>query len=145
MNTKSIPSLAKPIITIRSPNKVLIQIKRKSRKRTPNQSSLTKADPIMKTQKRRERNRLSAKKSRDKKKMYISQIEREVGELRQERARLIKLVNTLNEEVERYRKQSSVDLFFRVLNDKFGIQPTEFASKLISSSNNEETAKNEYL
>ncbi|KAJ3435947.1 cyclic-amp response element binding protein [Anaeramoeba flamelloides] len=142
MYSKSLTTSTKPIITRKSPHRLLIQIKRNSRKRSPSKDDQGDSDPMMKTQKRKERNRLSAKKSRDKRKMYVSQIEREVGELRHERARLINLVNTLNEEVERYRKQSSVDLFFKVLNDKFSIHPTEFVSKLISSTNNEEIVKN---
>ncbi|KAJ3438438.1 ccaat/enhancer-binding protein-related [Anaeramoeba flamelloides] len=119
--------------TTQLPNRLLIRVTRKTRKRNPTRMGESGAGTVLKTKKRRELNRISARKSREKKKMYISQMEREVGELRQERTRLIKLVNTLNDEVERYKKESNVGLFLKVLNDKFGIQPGEFANQIQSS------------
>ncbi|KAJ3427970.1 ccaat/enhancer binding protein [Anaeramoeba flamelloides] len=138
------PVLTKVITTTtQSPNRVLIRVTRKTRKRKPTRMGEFSGDSKLQTQKKRELNRISAKKSRDKKKMYISQMEREVGELRQERVRLIKLVNTLSDEVQRYKKESNVGLFLNVLNDKFGIQPSEFANQLRSSF--DEKVKQEYI
>ncbi|KAJ3428829.1 ccaat/enhancer-binding protein-related [Anaeramoeba flamelloides] len=119
--------------TTKLPNRLLIRVTRKTRKRKPTRMGESGPSKVLKTQKKRELNRISARKSREKKKMYISQMEREVGELRQERTRLIKLVNTLNDEVQRYKKESNVGLFLKVLNDKFGIQPGEFANQIRSS------------
>ncbi|KAJ3440108.1 ccaat/enhancer binding protein [Anaeramoeba flamelloides] len=96
--------------------------------------SNTKASPSEEMKKRkRELNRISARKSRERKKMYILKIEREVEELRQERERLIKLVNSLNQEVERQRKRSDIDLLFNLLQKKFGIDLSHFTSQFKNS------------
>ncbi|KAJ3432756.1 ccaat/enhancer binding protein [Anaeramoeba flamelloides] len=102
-----------------------------TRKRKKSNTASTSSEEILK--RKRELNRISARKSREKKKIYISQIEREVDELRQERQRLIKLVNSLNQEVERQRKRSDVDLLFHLLQKKFGINSSLFTSQLNNS------------
>ncbi|KAJ3423724.1 ccaat/enhancer binding protein [Anaeramoeba flamelloides] len=102
-----------------------------TRKRKKSNTQSVPSEEILK--RKRELNRISARKSREKKKMYISQIEREVDELRQERERLIKLVNSLNQEVERQRKRSDIDLLFHLLQKKFGIDSSMFTSQLNNS------------
>ncbi|KAJ6234896.1 ccaat/enhancer-binding protein-related [Anaeramoeba flamelloides] len=111
-----------------------------TRKRKKPNTKAISSEEILK--RKRELNRISARKSREKKKMYISQIEREVDELRQERERLIKLVNSLNQEVERQRKRSDTDLLFHLLQKKFGIDSSLFTTQLNNSYHENHNSQN---
>eukprot|EP01155_Anaeramoeba_flamelloides_P029900 Anaeramoba_flamelloidesa85804_29.p1 GENE.a85804_29~~a85804_29.p1 ORF type:complete len:226 (-),score=53.69 a85804_29:239-916(-) len=106
------------LLEIGTTNNEMKKIKRVSRKRTPkkNQGNLATKDQEelleKKKQMRREMNRISSRRSREKKKIYFENLEKEVVELRKEREILREKVQYLTSQNE---KQQSFDVLMKFM------------------------------